>query len=45
VGPNVATLALLYDGELVDEVPVGPHDQQVRLAAVPSHGIISLPAG
>ena len=45
VGPNVPTVALLYDGELVDEVPVGPHDQRVRLAALPSRGIISLPSG
>lgn len=45
VGPNALTMALLYDGELVAEVPVAPHDQRVRLAALPSLGIISLPAG
>jgi 5-formyltetrahydrofolate cyclo-ligase len=44
VGPQVPTVALLYDGELTGEVPVGPHDQRVRLAALPSRGIISLPA-
>lgn len=44
VGPNVPTVALLYDGELVDEVPVTPHDQRVQLAALPSAGIIRLPS-
>jgi 5-formyltetrahydrofolate cyclo-ligase len=45
VGPNVVTIALLYDGELVGQLPAGPHDQRVRLAALPSRGIISLPSG
>jgi 5-formyltetrahydrofolate cyclo-ligase len=43
VGPNVATIALLYDGELLDEVPADPHDQRVRLVARPSAGIAELP--
>jgi 5-formyltetrahydrofolate cyclo-ligase len=43
VGPNVLTVALLYDGELLDEVPAGPLDQRVRLAAQPSGGITGLP--
>jgi 5-formyltetrahydrofolate cyclo-ligase len=43
VGPNVPTVALLYDGELLDEVPAGPHDQRVRLVARPSGGITGLP--
>jgi 5-formyltetrahydrofolate cyclo-ligase len=43
VGPNVLTVALLYDGELLDEVPAGPHDQRVRLVARPSGGITGLP--
>lgn len=43
VGPNVPTVALLYDGELLDEVPASPFDQRVRLAAQPSGGIITLP--
>jgi len=42
VGPQVPTIALLYDGELADEVPAGPHDQRVRLAALPAQGIITL---
>lgn len=43
IGPKVPTIALLYDGELLDEVPSGCHDQRVRFAAQPGHGIIRLP--
>lgn len=43
VGGTVATIALLYDGELLDEIPAGRHDQPVRLVAQPSQGIIRLP--
>jgi 5-formyltetrahydrofolate cyclo-ligase len=43
VGPQVPTIALLYDGELLDEVPAAPHDQRVRLAARPEQGITRLP--
>jgi 5-formyltetrahydrofolate cyclo-ligase len=43
VGPQVPTIALLYDGELLEEVPAAAHDQQVRLAARPATGITSLP--
>ena len=39
VGPAVPTIALLYDSELLDEVPAGPHDQRVRAVAQPSRGI------
>jgi 5-formyltetrahydrofolate cyclo-ligase len=35
VGPAVLTVALLYDGELLDAVPSGPHDQRVRAVAQP----------
>ena len=42
VGPAVLTMALLYDGELVDEVPAGDHDQAVRAVALPSQGISRL---
>ncbi len=45
VGPLVPTVALLYDGELTEEVPAGPLDQRVRLAARPSAGITRLPPG
>jgi 5-formyltetrahydrofolate cyclo-ligase len=43
VGPQVPTIALLYDGELLEEVPAAAHDQHVRLAARPATGIMSLP--
>ena len=42
VGPAVPTVALIYDDELLDEVPAGPLDQRVRLAARPRQGIIRL---
>jgi len=42
VGPAVPTIALLYDGELVDEVPAGRHDQPVRAVAQPGRGINKL---
>lgn len=42
VGPAVPTIALLYDGELLDEVPAGPHDQPVRAVAQPERGITRL---
>jgi 5-formyltetrahydrofolate cyclo-ligase len=43
VGPQVPTIALLYDAELVGEVPAAVHDQRVRLAACPATGITGLP--
>jgi 5-formyltetrahydrofolate cyclo-ligase len=43
VGPGIPTIALLYDGELLDEVPAAAHDQRVRLVARPSAGITRLP--
>lgn len=39
VGGTVPTIALVYDGELVDELPSEPHDRPVRAVARPSHGI------
>lgn len=39
VGPAVPTIALIYDAELLDEVPSGPHDQRVRAVAQPARGI------
>ncbi len=44
VGPSVPTVALLYDDELLDEVPVGPHDQRIRAVAQPTRGITRMPA-
>lgn len=42
VGAVIPTIALLYDDEVLDEVPAGPHDQPVRFAAQPAKGISSL---
>nr|WP_184989272.1 5-formyltetrahydrofolate cyclo-ligase [Sphaerisporangium rubeum] len=41
VGPNVPTVALLHEGELVD-VPAEPHDRPVSMVALPS-GIVRIP--
>jgi 5-formyltetrahydrofolate cyclo-ligase len=43
VGPAIPTVALIYDDELLDEVPAGAHDQRVRMAAQPRQGITRLP--
>jgi 5-formyltetrahydrofolate cyclo-ligase len=43
VGPQVPTIALLFAGELLDEVPATGHDQRVRLVACADAGIIRLP--
>jgi 5-formyltetrahydrofolate cyclo-ligase len=42
VGSAIPVVALIYDGELVDEVPAGAHDQPVNIAARPGHGITRL---
>ena len=42
VPPAVPTIALLYDGELVDSLPAEPHDQQVSMVARPGTGITRL---
>jgi 5-formyltetrahydrofolate cyclo-ligase len=42
VGGAVPTVALIYDGELLDEVPAGPRDQRVRMVARPGEGITML---
>lgn len=43
VGPAVLTIALLYDGELLAEIPAGQLDQPVRCVAQPRQGITRLP--
>jgi len=43
VGEQVPVIALLYDMELVEAVPVDPHDRPVRAVARPGHGITRLP--
>jgi 5-formyltetrahydrofolate cyclo-ligase len=42
VAPAVPTIALLYDGELVDALPAEPHDRRVTLLARPATGITRL---
>ena len=42
VGPAVPTVALIYDDELLEELPSGPLDQRVRMAARPRQGITRL---
>jgi 5-formyltetrahydrofolate cyclo-ligase len=43
VGPLVPTIALLYDDELLDELPAGPHDRTVRMVARPGAGVARMP--
>jgi 5-formyltetrahydrofolate cyclo-ligase len=45
VGPAIPTIALLYDDELLDDLPAAPHDEPVRAVARPGHGITRLPQG
>ncbi len=42
IGAAIPTVALLYDGELLDEIPAGPLDQPVRMVAQPRQGITRL---
>jgi 5-formyltetrahydrofolate cyclo-ligase len=42
VGASIPTIALIYDDELLDEVPAGNLDQRVRMVAQPRQGIIRL---
>lgn len=44
VGPQVPTIALLYDSELLPRIPAEEHDRPVRAVARPGHGITWLPA-
>jgi len=39
VGEQVPVIALLYDTELLDAVPVEPHDRPVSAIARPGHGV------
>jgi 5-formyltetrahydrofolate cyclo-ligase len=45
VGADALTVALLYDGELVDTVPAEPHDRPVRAVIMPSGGLRPLSPG
>ena len=42
VGERVPVVALLYDGELIDQVPAESHDRPVSAVALPSQGIVSV---
>ena len=42
IGAAVPTIALIYDDELLEEVPAGPLDQPVRMVAQPGQGITRL---
>jgi len=44
VGPLIPVIALLYDTELLSDVPAEPHDTPVRAAVRPGWGITWLPA-
>jgi 5-formyltetrahydrofolate cyclo-ligase len=42
VGAAVPTVALIYENELLDEVPAAPHDQRVGMVGQPQQGITRL---
>lgn len=42
VGPSVLTLALLYQGELLDRIPFAGHDQRIRAVVREAEGITRL---
>jgi 5-formyltetrahydrofolate cyclo-ligase len=42
VGERVPVIALLYDGELIGQVPAEPHDRPVSAVALPSQGIVTV---
>ena len=44
VGPLIPVIALLYDGELLDQVPAEPHDTPVRAVVRPGRGVTSVSA-
>jgi 5-formyltetrahydrofolate cyclo-ligase len=45
VGDQVLTVGLLYDQELLKEVPAWSHDQRIRMVARPAAGMTRLPLG
>lgn len=44
VAPETLVVALLHDGEVVDEVPDEPHDRRVGAVITPGGGLVMLPA-
>jgi 5-formyltetrahydrofolate cyclo-ligase len=45
VRPDAVVVALVFDDELLDEVPAEPHDRRVDAVLTPSGGWQALPAG
>jgi 5-formyltetrahydrofolate cyclo-ligase len=43
--PDAVVVALVFDDEFVDELPVEPHDRRVNAVVTPSGGWQALPAG
>jgi 5-formyltetrahydrofolate cyclo-ligase len=44
VRPDAVLVAVVFDDELLDELPAEPHDQQVTAVVTPSGGWQALPA-
>ena len=42
VSPTAFTVALLHDGELLESVPVEPHDRRVSAVITPEDGLVPL---
>lgn len=45
VSPDTLKVALLHDGELVDDLPAEPHDQRVQAVITPTAGLVRLDEG
>jgi len=45
VRPDAVLVAVVFDDELLDEIPAEPHDQLVTAVVTPSGGWQALPAG
>lgn len=43
VSARALTVALLYDGELIDHLAVEPHDRPVRAVITPDRGLLTFP--
>ena len=41
LAPGTMTVALLYDGELLESIPAEPHDRTVRAAITPRTGLVA----
>ena len=45
IGPHTLTIGVIYDRELVDELPEEAHDQRLAAVVTPSAGLVRLPLG